>query len=229
MAEVGEQFSNVFDSIFGGAFTVVIWIFVGFLLVALGAGLVYYFFGYRKKFDIMVKVISKRAEDNKVYFDKGAILKDKKNNTTYLKLWNTKVQLELPKFNIFYSTNKGDYVEVLRESEKGFRFLTPPEIDETYLYRYDGKMYPIADLKQYQIENDITWILEREKVNKKILNPESIFMKILEYTPQIISMAFSFIILWIVFRYAPDLLDSMRQIMAEARTPIIEPIEVIGG
>ena len=175
----------------------------------------------------MVKIISRRSGDDRVYFDKGAILHDKKKNTRYIKLWNSKIELELPKFKIMHNTNKGDYLELLRESEQGFRFLTPPKISDKYLLKYDGKLYPIADLKQYQIENDLTWILERQKTNKKIINPESFIMKLLEFAPQIISMAFSFIILWVVFRFAPELLAGMKELLAELKSE--QTPEVIGS
>lgn len=226
MAAINEQLSSVTDSLFGGTFTIVIWIIIGFLMVIVGGGLVWYFFNYRKKFDIMVKIISRRSGDNRIYFDKAAILRDKKKSTDYLKLWNTKVELELPKFNIMHQTNKGDYIELLRESERGFRFLAPPRIDSKYLLRYNGKLYPIAKLKQYQIENDLSWILERQKTNKSLINPEGIFAKILDNAPHIISMAFSFFMLWIIFRFAPQMLDSLRELVAELRQP--EPVEVLG-
>ncbi len=227
MAAINEQFSNVTDSLFGGGLTIVVWIVIGFFGIAIGGAAVWYFFNYRKKFDIMVKIISRRSGENRIFFDRGAILRDKKKNTDYLRLWNSKIELEMPKFNIMHNTNKGDYLELLRESERGFRFLTPPKIDSKYLLKYNGKLYPIAKLKQYQIENDLSWILERQKVNKSLINPEGIFAKILDNAPHIIAMAFSFFMLWIIFRFAPQMLDSLRQLVAELKTPAT--VEVIGG
>lgn len=227
MAAINEQLSSVTDSLFGGGFTIVIWIIIGFLIVLIGGGLIWYFFNYRKKFDIMVKIISRRSGENRIYFDRAAILRDKKKNTDYLRLWNSKVELELPKFNIMHHTNKGDYIELLRESERGFRFLTPPQIDKKYLLRYNGKLYPIAKLKQYQIENDLSWILERQKTNKSLINPEGIFAKILDNAPHIIAMAFSFFMLWIIFRFAPQMLDSLRELVAELKET--ETVEVVGS
>lgn len=227
MADVQGQIGDVVGGFFGGTFTIIVWVFLGFLMVVVGGGIAWYYFGYRKKFDITVKIISRRSGEDRIYFDKGAILRDKRNNTDYLKLWNSKVELELPKFKIMHHTNKGDYLEVLRESEKGFRFLTPPKVDDEYLIRSNGKLYPIAKLKQYQIENDLTWILERQKANKSIINPESILMRLLEYAPQILSMAFSFIIIWIVFRYAPELLGAMNDILSQMKES--NEVEVIGS
>jgi len=227
MAAINEQISGITDSLFGGSFSIILWIVIGFLAVVVGGAISWYFFVYKKKFDIKIKIISRRTGSDRVFFDKGAILRDKKKNVDYLKMWSTRVELELPKFNIMSSTNEGDYLEVLRESERGFRFLTPPKIDNKHLLRYDGKLYPIADLKQYQIENDLSWILERQKTNKSLLNPESIFMKILDNAPHIISMAFSFFMLWIIFRYAPTMLDALQSLVAEMRTE--DKVEIIGA
>lgn len=227
MAIFDEQLGGVYDSLFGGTFTIVMWVLIGFFIVLIGGGIVWYFFFYKKKFDITAKIISKRSGENKVFFDKAAILRDKKNNTDYLRLWTSKVELELPKFNIMHHTNRGDYIELLRESERGFRFLTPPRIDKKHLLRYDGKLYPIAKLKQYQIENDLSWIVERMKTNKRLLNPEGILMKLLDNAPHIIALAFSFFMLWILFRFAPELLNSLKELLAELKAP--EKVEVIGS
>lgn len=229
MAEIQDQFSGIIDSMFGGTFTLILWVFIGLIIVGIGGIVVYYTIINKKKYDILVKVISRRSGQNKVYFDNAAILRDKEKNTDYLRLKNSKAEIELPKFNIMHSTNRGDYIEILRDSERGYRFLTPPKIDKTYILRNNGKLYPIADLKQYQLENDLTWILERQKANKNLLDPGSILMKILEYTPQILSMAFSFIILWIVFRYAPQLLASMSDIVEKFGQQQQGGTEVIGG
>ena len=223
---IEDQVGGIFGDLFGGAFAIVIWIIIGFTVLSVIGILVYFFVYQRRKYDIEVKVISKRSGKDKIFFDRGAILRDRKNNTDYIRLKNSKAQLELPKFDIMHQTNKGDYLEILRESERGYRFLTPAKIDKKYLLRYDGKKYPIAQLKQYQIENDLAWILERLKTNKRIINPESILMKLLEYTPQILSMVFSFIIIWIVFRYAPELLNSMRELINDANRA--EAVQVIG-
>lgn len=227
MADIGETAGGIIDSIFGGTFTVVLWVIIGFFIIAVGGLLVWYFFSYRKRFDIMVKIVSERSGDNRVYFDRGAILRDKKNNTDYLKLWSTRVELELPKFNIMHHTNKGDYIELFRESERGFRFLKPPRIDRRFIIKHDGKKYPIADLKQYQIENDLTWILERQKVNKSIINPESIFMKLLQNAPQIISMAVSLVLIMIIMRAAPQLLAELSKLIETLKEP--ETTEVIAS
>ena len=226
MADFQGVVGDITGSLFGSTLMITLWVVVGLMVVAVVGGLMWYFIVHKKKFDILIKIISKRSGGDKVYFDNGAILKDKRNNTDYLKLWNSKVELELPKFSIMYNTNRGDYLELVRESEKGFKFLASPKIDKEWIIGHDGKRYPFARMKHRQIESDLTWVLERLKTNKKLINPENLLMKILSYAPQIISMAFSLIIVWIVFRYAPQLLISMKQVIEAGSGG---KTEVIGG
>jgi len=64
---VSKVFSNVL--IFGGAL----------LVIGILVGVGYYMFMYRRKFDIIVKIVSERSGDrNRIIFDKAAILTDRK-------------------------------------------------------------------------------------------------------------------------------------------------------
>jgi hypothetical protein len=229
MAEgITSKATGLVSQMFSGSLAIVFWVIIGIVVLAVIFGVYYYFFIYKKKFDIMVKVISERTEDDKVFFDKAALLFDKANRMAFLRLWSCKIELPMPKFRLLTHTNKGDYLELYRKSDKDFRFLTSPEIDTTEIIRADGKSYPLTSLKQKQIENDLSWILHREKVNKSIINPESILMKLLAYAPQIISGVLSLMILWIALRYAPDLLNAMRNfaetIKAENQPEVIKSI-----
>ena len=226
MADIQGAISGVFSGLFSETVGLVIWILLGVLFFAIIGGILYYFGIYKKKFDITAKIISERAgDDNRVFFDKAAILNDKKNATNYLRLLNTRVELPLPKFNVFHNTNRGDYVEILRKSERDFRFLTPPEIDKTYLIKSNGKKFPYADIIQREIENDISWIINRQKTNKTIIDPESMLMKLLAYAPQILGMAMTLIIVIYVFKLMPDMLNAMKgfaeTIKQETETTVI--------
>lgn len=222
---LGESVTGMLSGTLG-IFLIVLIVVFG---ISIGFGLWYYFWVYRRKFDIFAKIISKRAGKDKVYFDKAAILTDRKNKTSFLKLKKSNIEIELPRFDIFYHTNKGDYVELLRKSDRDIRFLTPPTIDHQYIVKKDGKLYPIAQLIQREIENDLSWMAQRESQNKMIINPESIIFKILQYMPQIISGVLSFMILWMVLRYAPSLLSAMEGFAKTIITNQPPPTEVIGS
>jgi len=211
MVDIGGTIGGAFSGIVSGTVGLVVWILVGVLFVSIILGILYYFGVYRKRFDITAKIISERAgDDNKVFFDKAAIINDKRNATQFLRLLNTKVELPLPKFNVFHNTNRGDYVEILRKSERDFRFLTPPEIDKDYIIKSNGKKFPYADITQREIENDISWIINRQKTNKTIIDPESMLMKLLAYAPQLLGMAMTLIIVIYVFKLMPDMLNAMK-------------------
>ena len=227
MAGFQESISGVLGDVIGSTTLIALAVVIIVLVVGAVGGLSYYFFIYKKKFDIIVKVRSRRSGKDVFYFDKAAILNDKKNHKRYLKLWTTNMKLEMPKFNIFENTNWGDYIEVQRNSQMDIRFLTPPEVSRKYFIKHDGKLYPYAEMRQYEIENDISWILQSEKDNKKMIDPESIIMQLLAYAPQIISGALSFMVIFVIFKYAPQMFNEMQNIILELKKET-EP-EIIGG
>jgi len=52
-------------------------------------------------------------------------------------------------------------------------------------------------------------------------------MKLLAFTPQIVSAVISMMILWIVIRYAPELLNAMKELATELKKE--QQVEVIGS
>ena len=80
---VGDIGGQLVDSLTSGIVSAAI----GIVLIGVLIGVIYYFAVYRKKFDITVKVISEREDDPSVYFDKGAILKDRKDGQKYFCLY----------------------------------------------------------------------------------------------------------------------------------------------
>ena len=111
---ISEVGSRLISKIFGS----LIWVGVGALVFGIIGYLIWYFLIYKKKFDIEVKVKSERAEDKvSTFFDRAAILIDRKSGGKYLRLWSLKVELPAPNFNIFQVTGKGDYLELYRTAE----------------------------------------------------------------------------------------------------------------
>lgn len=221
---MAEITSGIVNSLFSGALAGAFWIAIALFSGVIILGFIYYFFIYKKQFDILVKVSSERFGTDKEFFDKGAILRDRKENVRYLRLLKTKVDLELPKFNIFRKTNMGDYVEVRRVSERGFMFLLPSKIEKSFFVNSDGRKIAFSQGRQKEIESDITFILNRERKNKDIINPESILLKVLEFMPQIISGMLSIFVLYFIFRYAPEWLSAMSGFVKELKefnTPTI--------
>lgn len=186
------------------------------LVIAVGAiifSIIYYFVFYRRKFDILVKIYSERSNDPKIYFDKAAILTERKTGKKYLRLLKSKCELAIPPFKILTNTNYGDYLELRRVSEDEFRFITNPYFDKVKYVGLDGKVYPVTRLVHKNIESDINFIIERKTKNKKLIDPESMLMKLLEYAPQIISGMFILIILYVFMDKLPSVMDSMEQLL----------------
>ncbi len=217
----GEIFKNIFSiSVIGIA-----------ALVGLGIiiGIIYYFAIYRKKFDIKVKINSERANEPYIVWDKAAILYDRATKSKYFRLLHTRVELVAPPFRIIQSTNKGDYMELLRKSEDDFVFLTPPRIDKKTIIRMDGKAYPVARMKQRQIEGDLYWMVKRKQEDKSWISPEGLFTKILQMLPTLIPAVFMLIILFIFIDRLPDILGSLANLIEKAESLEAARTKVVGG
>lgn len=205
----GRLTANVFGSI--------LWFGIILLLIGVVGFLIYWFAVYRKKFDIKVKVISRRAgEENSIFFDKAAILKDRKTNTRYFRIWGMKRELPVPKYNILQRTNEGDLLEIYRKSEEEFFFLMPPKIDNARIMRADGRVYPFADQKMIQVDPEIGfWMAKRMEQNKSMFSPDNLLMKILPFIPHIIGGVITIFILYVLMDHLPAILGQLRELAAE--------------
>jgi hypothetical protein len=209
---MANPLSEVAGSLFGGAWSGLFWVLV-FLGIAGGMfGTIYYLFFYRKKFDIMIEVKSERSQDPKLYFDKGGIFYDKKDKTKYLKLLATKVSLEMPPFKIMQHTNRGDFIRIWRKSEDEFLFLTPGKINREQVIRANGRLYRIAETEHRQMEADAYWYITRKDKVKKLLDPESLLMKLLPYIPHIVGGMFLVFIIYIVMGKLPGMIDQITEL-----------------
>lgn len=205
LAEVG---SSLFGNLFGGA----MWIVLLLILIGIIGSALWYFLVYRKKFDMLVKITSERSSDPKIFFDKGAILTDRKTKEKFFRLLSSKVDLPAPPFKIVENTNRGDYLEIRRTSEEGFSFLTQPRIEKDRIIKSNGRIYPVSNQKQTPLETDISWVIKRKEQNRKLIKPESFLLKLLEWTPQLVSGFFMLIILWIFMNKLPGLIDALTEL-----------------
>jgi len=206
------QSKGIFDSvgpIASSVFSVTVIAIVALIFLAVFLGVMYYFFMYKKKFNIMVKIISERSNEDNVIFDKAAILFDRKTNSKYFKLLSSKVELESPPFKILQQTNKGDYLELYRKSEDEFVFLVQPRIDKEYIIRADGKKYPLAKIKHHQMEADQYWLMKRKTEDKGWISPEGFGVRLLQMLPIIVPSAFMLIILFIFIDKLPEILGQL--------------------
>jgi len=205
--EVGSKF---IDQAFSG----ILWIGIAFIVLGVMGFVMYWFLIYKRKFNIKVKVISERANDkNMIIFDQAAILKDRTNGSHYFKLWNLKFELPSPKFSVLQSAGKFDYLELYRTSEDTIYFLAPPAIDKKRVINQDGKEYLIASQISKQINPDMEfWAIKRKGMNKKMFDPEKLWMKILMFLPQLMVGVLSIFVLYILMSYLPEILSQLNDL-----------------
>lgn len=191
-----------------------VWIGIILIVVCAIGGTMWYFLIYSKKFDIEVRIKSKRA-DNKysTIVDKAAILTDYQTKSKFFRVWNLRKDLPVPKFNILQSTNRGDLLEIFREGEDIFYYLTPPKIDDKRVIRSDGKTYLIAEQTQTMVDPDLAfWIIKRKGMNKKMFDTESLLMKLLPYLPHIIGGMIMIFMLYVLMDHLPSILNSLESL-----------------
>lgn len=219
MVDTG-QFGEVASGLFGSIFSSLL-IFGG-VLIAVGALLFIFWwkFIYPKKFDIFVKIISERSGDiNKVYFDKAAILKDRKTGTKYFKLWNWKIELSVPPFGVLQTSNKGDYLELYRKGEEEIYFLNAARVDKANIIKSDGRKYPIANQEHLLLDaGDAYWNIKRKEETKKMFDKEKTVWKLLELAPHIISTVALIFILWIFMDKLPEILGQLERLAAQIKS-----------
>jgi hypothetical protein len=206
----GDVAGKFADKIFSG----ILWFGIAIFIIGVLCFCMWWFLIYKKKFNIDVKIISERAEDqNRILFDKAAILSSRKDGTKYFKLWKTNIELPAPRFNIMQSTGSGDYIELYRTAEDVFYFLTPPGINKKYVIRGDGKMYPMAGQEVKQIDPDMAfWAAKRKGQNKGMFDTEKLWMKILPYIPHIITGVLVVFILYILMSHLPGILSQLSEL-----------------
>lgn len=217
---------NPFESVGGAAldqiFSGVMWLAVAlFAVIAIG-GVMWYWFGYKRKFDIMVKIRSERAGEPSIVSGVGAIFHDRKTNSKYFKIiaGQIKVELPVPPFTIMQKDNRGrDVLELWRKSEDEFHYLTPGVIDSTEMVRQDGKVFPLSTVKQKTVEGDIAyWNVKRKRDYKGIFNQETIWMKMLPWIPQMVGGIFIIFVIWILADKMPNLINELTTLTRELRT-----------
>lgn len=206
-SEMGSQLTS---KIMGS----IVWVGIILIVVCAIGGTMWYFLIYQKKFDIRVHVKSRRADSKySIMVDKAAILTDYTTKSKFFRIWDLRKDLPVPKFNILQATNKGDLLEIYREGEDIFYYLTPPKIENGKVIRSDGKVYLIADQTHSMVDPDLAfWIVKRKGMNKKMFDTESLLMKLLPYLPHIIGGMIMIFMLYVLMDHLPTILKSLESL-----------------
>ena len=210
---MANPFEDAASDLLGGIFgSILTFSLVGIVIgVVMGVG--FYYLWWKRKFDIFVEIRSDRSQDPSIYFDKAAILYDRKDKNKYLRLLDTKIDLPVPSFKILSKTNKGDHLKIWRKSEDEFIYLTPGKIDKDRVVRSNGKLIRIAEINQKQVEGDIAyWNVKRKDKNKKLFDTESLLLKFLPYFPLLMGGTFMIFLLYIMFDSLPGLINQLTEL-----------------
>jgi len=219
---VGENlFEEVGGKLVEKLFSGLLWFGIAIIIISALGVTMWYFLIYKKKFDIMVKLLSHRSGGQNVeILDKGAILIDRKERTPYLRVWNLKRDFTVPKYNVmrklFEGRKEHDYLEIYRKGEDEFYFLMSPIINKTKILKADGKLYALAEQEQIMMDPEMGfWAVKRKTLNKKMFNTESLIFKLLPYIGILLGGVILIFILYILLDHLPGILSELRKLVAE--------------
>jgi len=229
MADVTNPFSEIGSNLSAKILGSILWVGVAVIIIGAVTFALYYFFVYKKKFDIEVKVQSMRSKDkDSIIFDKAAILNDRSTHTPYFRIWGLRRDFTVPKFNVLQRTNRGDYIEMYRKGEDEFYFLTPSKIDQERIINEDGKLIAVAGQEQTLVDPGMAfWAQKRKSQNKKLFSVEQWYMKLLPYIPHIIGGVLMIFVLYILMDHLPAILSQLTELVKEMNA--MQRAEVITG
>lgn len=210
LGDIGAQISS---KLVGGA----VWIVIVFIVGGGLAILMYYFLIYKRKFDINVIIRSQRADNRTERIeDKAAILTDRKTKQRYFKLWNFKIEMPVPKFEVLESSRGVDYLNLYQKGDEEFYFLKPPKINKTFIQKTDGEWIPWAEHEHKVMDAEVAyWNVKKKQDNKDMFSRDKLWVKALELAPQVLSIIALIFILWIFLDKLPSVLNSLQQVAAE--------------
>ena len=130
---LSPMITGIGTSIAGG----LVAISIGLAVLAISGGLFFLWKG-QTKYDVSVRIYSKRKNGYKTWDDVGAYLKNKKTGEVYgFKLKHDKTLLQPPPFEMLMPSLKGNTVHLLQLTSDEF-FVLNPDIDE--VFTPDGKL-----------------------------------------------------------------------------------------
>ena len=205
----GSQASDIYGNMIGNTFMLIAIL----ILCAVIIGVALYV-RYLRQFNITVMIESTRSagisgvQHNKIIFDKGGLIYNKKDKSWYFRLLKEKVDLPQPPFDVLQPSNKGNILRIWQKSNEEFIFLLPDKIDTQIIVRADGSRVPVGQLVVKQVEGDVSyWNQIRKRTNKKLFDTESMIMKLLPYiVPDLMFMLVIFMT-WMVIKNFTVLAD----------------------
>jgi len=129
MAVDSSGFMSMIGNTGGNIVTGILYTFMGISILGLLGGLYWFLKVGWKRYDIDVRIYSKRKNGYKTWTDKGAYLKNKKTGEVYgFKLKHDKTLLQPPAFDMLMSGTKGNCLHLLQLTSDEY-FVLNPDID----------------------------------------------------------------------------------------------------
>lgn len=195
MAIQGAEFIS---NIGGGLMNALMYICVALIIAGTAGGLVY-LLKFKTKYDIQVRIYSKRKQGWKTWDDKGTFVKDKKTGDVYgFKLKGEKEILQIPNYDSLMMTVKGGNVLHLEQLSSTEYFVLMPMIDDPTADNKDRKE---GDLRLKIIESDIQlWATTMIDRLYAMYKKPSIWDKILPILAYALPMVIGFLIMYILLQ-----------------------------
>ena len=119
---------------------------------------------------------------------------------------------------VYDGKNALDYLEIYRKGENEFYFLLPPTINNKKIIKSDGKLYSLAQQDQLMMDPEMAfWATKRKTLNKKMINTEGLFFKLLPYLGILLGGVIMIFLLYILLDHLPGILSELRNLVAEQR------------
>lgn len=200
--DLGTLTNGLIGKLFSGAF--IVFLLLIMMVIIVGAAL---YIRHWRQYNIFVEIKSRRSsgtnqiESYKLIYDKGALIYDNKDKIWYFRLYDHKIDLPVPPYEVLQNSTKGNVLKLLQKSQDEFTFLLPDRIDRTKIVRIDGKEYDAAIVVEKQVEGDVAfWNQLRKEKNKQLFDPEGTLMKLLPYIIPVLMFMLVIFISWILIK-----------------------------
>lgn len=179
----GSIGSQIASKLVSGSLIIVLVIIFCVIIVAIA-----FWLRYLSQFVYKVEIKSRRSsgmmgkEDYKIIEDKGAMIRNRKDKTTWFRLKGQMVDLPPPPLEAIQLGVKGkNYVKIFQKSDDEYYYLIPEKINMETVIK-DGREIFLGQENVKIIDGDVAfWNIQRKKVDKKLFDAESTLMKILPY------------------------------------------------
>lgn len=209
------QFGDVGRAIINRLISGSIFIIGTLLLIGIIGGTLFFIF-YLRKFNVKVRMKTRRGTGSggepiyKIYYDKGGILTKRKTKRNFFRVLRERVDLPSPPYEAFQITAKGgNEIEIIKESDKQYGYLTPGKIVWN-----DGNVTANQQYRAATAANDF-WDDVRGREIRKTFDPEGLLWKLAPIALAVFMVMGVIFYTYIWLDKAPAIIGAAREVSAE--------------